>query len=197
MSEIIHKKKFPQGMFQVYDDCPDFPIHHYNQTHSCRILDYDKSLSALDTEADGIIIDPNISFQLPIAVKTADCLPVLLLGDKIALIHAGWKGLANGILNNRQLKQLNIHTAYIGPSIQKYEVQNDFRQYFPNNSNFRIQGEKLFFNLQNEAQYQCENYFKGIKVYNSMICTLDNTNYNSYRRNKTMKRNWNIFILNN
>ena len=51
-------------------------------------------------KADAIITDQK---KLPIAVLTADCVPVLLYDYKkkiIAAIHAGWKGAYRGIVKN-------------------------------------------------------------------------------------------------
>ena len=192
MSKLIHEKKFLQGKFQVFDARPDFSLLESTQTHSTIILNNPHP----SEEADGILIDPNSISNLPIAIKTADCLPILLLGDKIVLIHAGWKGLALGILKSKILKDLSIKAAYIGPSIQKYQVQEDFKGHFPGSKFFYTNKDALYFNLQEEAQSQLTSLFPGIKVYNSNICTLLNTDYNSYRRDQTSQRNWNIFILN-
>ncbi|MEQ9614573.1 MAG: peptidoglycan editing factor PgeF [Algiphilus sp.] len=49
-------------------------------------------------EADGVWTDQP---QLPCAVMAADCLPVLLArrdGGAVAALHAGWRGLAAGVL---------------------------------------------------------------------------------------------------
>ena len=49
-------------------------------------------------KADAIITDQK---NLPIAVLTADCVPILLYDRKkkiIAAIHAGWKGALKGII---------------------------------------------------------------------------------------------------
>ena len=51
-------------------------------------------------KADAIITDQK---KLPIAVLTADCVPVLLYDYRkkiIAAIHAGWKGACKGIIEN-------------------------------------------------------------------------------------------------
>lgn len=72
------------------------------------------------------------------AVLTADCLPILLCSDDgqtIAAIHAGWRGLAAGIITNT-LKQLpqpaECFRAYIGPAISQlyFEVGDDVRDAF-------------------------------------------------------------------
>ena len=43
-------------------------------------------------EADGLVTDVP---GLPIAIATADCVPVAIAGDRtIALVHAGWRGVA-------------------------------------------------------------------------------------------------------
>ncbi len=49
-------------------------------------------------EADGLI---TTTPGLPLAIKTADCLPVVLIHPQakaVAIVHAGWKGLVKGII---------------------------------------------------------------------------------------------------
>ena len=68
-----------------------------------------------------------------IAVVTADCLPILLAGDRgrvVAAVHAGWRGLAAGVIDacllalRERLGKTERVTAVIGPHIGKccYEV---------------------------------------------------------------------------
>ena len=72
----------------------------------------------------------------PLAIMTADCLPILLCdtaGTEIAAIHAGWRGLLNGIVENTIHK---MHTtpkalmAWIGPAIcqQCYETGKEVQE---------------------------------------------------------------------
>lgn len=71
-------------------------------------------------------------------VLTADCLPLLVCNKNslhIAAIHAGWRGLANGIIENT-LKSLPGPTqdllVWLGPAIgpQKFEVGTDVYEAF-------------------------------------------------------------------
>ncbi len=71
-------------------------------------------------------------------VLTADCLPVALLGDgAVAMVHAGWRGLDGGVLEDglRALRELGGRgpvTALIGPGAgpEAYEVGDDLRVRF-------------------------------------------------------------------
>lgn len=72
------------------------------------------------------------------AVMTADCLPLLLCdrtGTRVAALHAGWRGLANGIVE-AGVKALVIPgtelMAWLGPAIgpAAFEVGEEVRQAF-------------------------------------------------------------------
>jgi polyphenol oxidase len=72
------------------------------------------------------------------AVMTADCLPVLLCdraGTRVAAAHAGWRGLANGVLQ-ATIDTLNCDPAellaWLGPAIEQdaFEVGSEVRDQF-------------------------------------------------------------------
>lgn len=89
---------------------------------------------------DGYI---TVEKDLPIGVKTADCVPILLEGRNendevvaVSAIHAGWRGTADRIaeeaikkLCDLEVKVQNIYVA-IGPCIDEccYEVGIDFAE---------------------------------------------------------------------
>jgi YfiH family protein len=69
------------------------------------------------------------------AVMVADCLPVFLAsreGDRIGLVHAGWRGLAAGVIE-AAIAKLDCDpkrlVAWLGPSIgpEAFEVGDDVR----------------------------------------------------------------------
>jgi len=84
--------------------------------------------------ADGWIVS---QAKIPVAVQVADCLAVALArkdGSLAALVHAGWRGLASGILDHalehlRMTYHENIYV-WIGPGIDDwaYEVGEEVYQ---------------------------------------------------------------------
>lgn len=106
-----------------------------NQTHSNDIIDW-TSPSASIPNADG-----SISWQehQVCVVLTADCLPILFTtttGAMVAAIHAGWRGLVNGIVEAGLNKLAQVPAAqilaFIGPAIGQecFEVGAEVRQAF-------------------------------------------------------------------
>lgn len=72
------------------------------------------------------------------AVLTADCLPLLMTdmnGTQVAAIHAGWRGLADGIVP-ASIAKLTAHPkdllVWLGPAIgpKEFQVKDDVRDVF-------------------------------------------------------------------
>lgn len=101
------------------------PPRWLSQNHGCRVVD--SSQWVIGDQADAIVSHtPN--HVCPIL--TADCLPILLCnkqGDNVAAIHAGWRGLANGIIEQtiaKLSKDKSELMAWLGPAIgpEQFEV---------------------------------------------------------------------------
>jgi polyphenol oxidase len=198
MSKIVYQCQLPLGQFLVYDDKPELKnLVHLHQTHSADIVEYVHH-DLQNVEGDGIVFRSFSHHELNFAIKTADCMPIIILGENgFCFLHAGWAGLKKGILKHPILKTVRPYFAFIGPSIHQdnFEVQADFLENFPNSPNFKETENKLSFNLQQEAIDQLKLVFPEIKCQNSNECTFANLKYNSYRRDKTPQRNWNIFSI--
>jgi YfiH family protein len=99
------------------------------QVHGNTCVDVDQVHGALPAADAAVTRTPNVV----IAVRTADCLPVLLAdraGTVVGVAHAGWRGLAAGILEST-IATLGVApagiAAWIGPAIgpQRFEVGRD------------------------------------------------------------------------
>ncbi len=111
-------------------DLPSAPAW-LRQVHGTAVLDADAP--ARDRDADAAITR---KAGIVLAILTADCLPVLFCGadgDAIAAAHAGWRGLAAGVLESTlaSLHAERVH-AWIGPAIgaRSYEVGAEVREAF-------------------------------------------------------------------
>tara|TARA_B100000674_G_scaffold167421_1_gene134838 strand:+ start:173 stop:931 length:759 start_codon:yes stop_codon:yes gene_type:complete len=186
-----------------------------NQIHSNKFVFIDSRYkSKIKAKADAIITNQK---NLPIAVLTADCVPILVFDNQkkiIAAIHAGWKGAFKGIISNvikfmvkKGSKPKSI-IAVIGPaiSVKNYEVQKDFYKKFirkdkTSHKFFKMNKEKLYFNL---TSYVKSLIFKsGVKKIEKIdIDTFDIKNkFFSARRSKSLNhadygRNISIIMLN-
>jgi len=186
MTRLLLSKEIGKYLIEVYDDQPDFDVINVNQIHSDIVVEDIEA--SLEVEADGIF---SRSLEKPIGIRTADCVPVILIGDNgVANIHAGWKGIQQRIICNKLLEEIKPKIAFIAPHIRvaAYEVGEDFKKNFPDSQNFH----GIHFHMEDEVIKQLKESFPGIEIITSDICTHTDKTYNSYRRNKTTKRNWNI-----
>lgn len=104
------------------------------QVHGTTVLDAAQVAGAPEADAS-FTTQPGVVC----AIMTADCLPVLFAdtaGRVVAAAHAGWRGLAAGILDNTvvQMRAAGAETihAWLGPAIgpQQFEVGEDVLQAF-------------------------------------------------------------------
>lgn len=129
-------------------------------------------------------------------ILTADCLPILLYHRSaflVAAIHAGWRGLANGIIE-QTLHHLQQNAedwiVWLGPAIsaKHFEVGIDVHQIFvkkePALASFFVQisSTKWLADLYEIARFKLSQL--GIKhVYGGQYCTYSQSNlFYSYRR---------------
>ena len=127
------------------------------QVHGCDVVTAD--------EANGLACcDASVTSEAGVvcAVLTADCLPVLLChesGSHIAAAHAGWRGLATGIIE-QTVKKMNCQPAeilaWLGPAIgpEAFEVGPEVRQQFVELD----QQAAIAFQQTTETHWLCDMY---------------------------------------
>jgi len=166
-----------------------------NQTHSHRLIKLNATTTQ-NIDADASWTDTN---QRTCVVMTADCLPILVTdkqGSFVAAIHAGWRGLKDGIIEKsiqEICNELSIASeqllVWLGPCIgpEAFEVGDDVRDEFIaenplSNSAFTPINNKWLANLQQLAMLRLAQ-FPGITVSADTSCTFkDPDRFYSYRK---------------
>ncbi len=130
-------------------------------------------------------------------ILTADCLPIFLSdtdGSQVALIHAGWRGLAAGIIKNTvdalPYRDKNLIAAFgpaIGPEAFEVgeEVRTLFMQKFPSSINcFKPSPQQRWLaDLYALATMQLQQCGITRLFYSHNTCTFKNTDrFFSYRK---------------
>jgi YfiH family protein len=169
---------------------PNEPIW-LNQTHSTTAV---PAILANDgRNADAVFTDET---NRVCAVLTADCLPLLICnkqGTRVAAIHAGWRGLANGVIEST-IEALNLPPedilVWLGPAIgpSKFEVRQDvydaFTQKDPHAAMAfcKISDEQWLGDLYTLARLRLQK-FQITQIYGGEYCThSDQDRFFSYRR---------------
>lgn len=110
------------------------------QVHGTRLIEH--PTSEVRPEADGHIVR---EAGLAPLVFVADCLPIALYGPGgLAMVHAGWRGLAGGIVT-AAAKAVEATSAAIGPGIGPccYEVGDEVLEAFADLGDGIAQGRML------------------------------------------------------
>ncbi len=181
-------------------------IFFVKQIHSNKFIYLKKNanLSNRSIKADAIITEKK---NFPIAVLTADCVPILIFDKKkkiIAAVHAGWRGAYKGIIHkvikfmfNKGCQRKDMVVG-IGPciSVKNYEIKNNLKNKFikQNRKNiqfFRNKKDKIYFDLPNYVKNQVkQNQIKNINLID--IDTFNEKN-NFFSARRSLKNNHNDY----
>ena len=173
--------------------------HWLNQTHSIDVIELPSPTFNADASYTS---DKNTVC----AVQTADCLPLLVTNKKgtiVAAIHAGWRGLLNGVIENT-IHKMNMSPnellVWLGPAISQkhFEVGADVKNGFCEKDQeaekaFRaISDQKWLADIYHLAKLRLK--ASGVTdIYGGSLtddyCTYTNeANYFSYRRDSATGR---------
>ncbi len=163
-----------------------------NQVHGTDIFDADAGAPDTPPVADAAITRQS---SCALAIMTADCLPVMLAspdGRVIAAAHAGWRGLAGGVLESTVTAFNNpgAVTAWLGPAIGQaaFEVGEEVRQAFvdqePRAARFFVQNPRGRWQADLAGLARAKLTTLGVtEISDSAACTFsDPDSWFSYRR---------------
>jgi polyphenol oxidase len=161
-----------------------------HQVHGAAVIDADATTMVIKADAavarrKGVVC----------AVKIADCMPVLFADEHATVVgaaHAGWRGLAAGVLEAtvEKMKADRI-VAWMGPAIgpRVYEVGEEVRAAFP--------GHEAAFRPNRPGHWLLDLYAvarrkleaMGVtRIHGGGFCTYSDARFFSYRRDRGEKR---------
>jgi YfiH family protein len=156
-----------------------------NQVHGADILWTDAA--GVVGDADGLA---TTAHDLPLAVRTADCVPVALESDaSIGIVHAGWRGVAAGVVpamvaamrtDGHQPVRVSIGP-HIGPCC--FEVGEEVVEAIGGYRDVTRLGSTSV-NLKEAILDQLPD----IDVESTDVCTFDDPRFASFRRDATSLR---------
>ena len=146
-SPLLDSEEWADHAFGTALACPEGEWLELKQVHSARV-------AAGEEWRDGLLADGLVTARpwTRLAVKTADCLPILLADPRaqvVAAVHAGWRGSAAGIASRGVEAMVRLHgsrpediRAAFGPSSGVCcfevgpEVATQFSAWFPKRNDF-------------------------------------------------------------
>jgi len=170
------------------------------QTHGALVFDARARESLYETprtaggaltrvgEYDGLLapVSQNVPREtLAYAIATADCVPVLMRGDAgWGLAHAGWRGLANGIIRNvaRGLGEVEEVAIFACAGGSAYEVGSEVIDAIGETAAFVATGDSFLLDTAETARRQLLPYVAAEAIETSGICTIRDPRFHSYRR---------------
>lgn len=167
-------------------------------------LDQVHGTEVVEASADGNLLTADACFTTQpgavLTLHTADCLPVFFCdqeGSQVAMAHAGWRGLASGVLENTVdtfHAEKDQILCWLGPAIsQKYfEVGAEVKAQFEKSQSIPAGAFKSSGRVSEAGEhYLCDLYLlakarlnqAGVGgVYGGGFCTYSDPRFFSYRR---------------
>lgn len=170
-------------------DIKQLKFQHQVHSDYIQVVNYSTGYN----NSDGLITNEKGLF---LCIKIADCVAVLcydIKNNAIGAFHSGWRGTRQNIIAKGIEKMYRTYgtkprdlLVYLSPSAsgRSYEVGWDVAQYFPNAIK-QISEKKYLFDNKKQIKLQlleCGVNKNNIEI--SEICTIEDEDYHSYRRDK-------------
>ncbi len=134
-------------------------------------------------------------------IMTADCVPIIVRGDDgYLLIHAGWRGLASGViatgLRNLRMPREAVIFAAAGPD--RYEVEMDVIAAIGDSAVYRpapSRTGKYLLDTVATSIKQLANFLSEQAVYSPRMCTISDLRFHSYRRDGSRSGRCMSFVM--
>jgi hypothetical protein len=185
----------PEYIFFLKQEHGDKILHIDNYSENNSDTTYFDTGDAMFTEIPGLLL----------CIRTADCLPVFFTAANkdrrlAGIIHAGWRGLANGIVGKtlrmaeEQFNYKPEHfSVFFGPSAggSSYQVQEDVAQLFK--LKYKNSDNSYMLDLRKNAILELEKYQQ---IHDDFYdCTMKRNDLFYSHRKGDRERNLNVIYL--
>lgn len=139
-------------------------------------------------DADALIVDRSSNAGAAFGVVTADCVPIIVRsGESFAMIHAGWRGLASGIIKEACGYFSNIEQVVVFPCAgsDRYEVGPEVLEEIGPDAVFvpkKGEPRKYLLNMSRTAQRQIKAVYPLVSCVCADLCTIESRDFHSHRR---------------
>lgn len=180
-----------------------------DQVHGTQVV-----VAAPDTPRQAADAVTTQQVGLPITIHTADCLPVFICnraGTQVAIAHAGWRGLAAGVIENT-VSTFSENPAdllvWLGPAIgpDQFEVGSDVRDGFTRQSPEHALAFQPSPFTPDGSHWLCNIYLLArqrlarlgiVHAFGGQYCTVSDSRFFSYRRDKMTGRMLSVIWIDN
>ena len=171
-------------------------IVYLQQVHGSTVVQVlGASASEFRTErtGDAWIIRRDAKPGVALGLRTADCLPIIVRSNEsLALIHAGWRGLVGRVIS-AALAQITDRDdgieLLIGPAAgpMRYEVGAEVVRAIGETAlTYESEGGKALLDLAGSALREVRRAVRGdVRCAVAPVCTIEDPEFNSYRREGT------------
>ncbi len=189
---------------EILSEYLEMPLVFIGATHSSNVVNVKSEYPIIHKDTDALVTRET---NLGLVIMSADCAPIVLVDPTahvVGVVHAGWQGMLIGVVENSIEGMLDLGAethnmkAIIGPTIsaknfsatkERYE---EVKSKEPSAAVVLSNGEYAV-DIRKGVKNQLANY--QIKTTDLNICTFENTDVFSFRRDPVTGRNATVVWL--
>ena len=183
---------------EILSEYLEMPLVFIQATHSPNVAKVQSEYPQVQADTDALVTRET---NLGLVIMSADCAPIVLLdpiSHVVGIVHAGWQGMLVGVVKNSIEAMLDLGAetqnmkAVIGPTISAKNFSATKERYeevlaVEPSAAVKLSNGELAVDIRRGVKTQLAKY--QIKTTDLNICTFDNNDLFSFRRDPVTGRN--------
>ena len=189
---------------EILSEFLEMPLVFIGATHSPNVVNVKSEYPNVHKDTDALVTRET---NLGLVIMSADCAPIVLvdpIAHVVGVVHAGWQGMLVGVVENSVEGMLDLGaetqnmTAIIGPTIsaKNFSANQDRYEEVKNkvpSAAVKLSNGDYAVDIRKGIKTQLAKY--QIKTTDLNICTFENKDLFSYRRDPITGRNATVVWL--